>query len=158
MSRLCLVVSALLSIFVLSCAFAGKPTSTGMAGDSHIVGVITDIEGHPLPMAEVSLTGPSLGGCRVTITDTDGSYHFCKLPPGAEYELFVDLTGYRRFGYKHLSLRPFATLRVNMRMTVCSVLDYLDGQSIPQIDYTSTGGGLLWQYDTNAIYPTVAVK
>src|SRR5262245_30961354 len=60
-----------------------------------LVGTLTDSTGAVLPGVTVTISGPSLQGSRSTVTDELGVYRFRNVPPGTDYKLTAQLSGFR---------------------------------------------------------------
>jgi len=78
----------LLSGFVCSMTFAQRQTGS-------ITGKVIDEEGQPLPGASVTLSGPSLLGTQTYITTEEGNFRFPAVPPGRNYALAAELSGFQ---------------------------------------------------------------
>lgn len=61
----------------------------------NIIGKVTDTEGTPLPGVTVTLTAPVLSAV-TSITSETGAFRFLSLPPGSEYTLTAELTGFKK--------------------------------------------------------------
>jgi iron complex outermembrane receptor protein len=83
----CLAVLAVL-------APAATPRADGAGGFEGVVMDVTD--GHPLPGAEVRLTGPALAEPRTAVSGDAGRFAFADLPAGT-YALAAALEGYEPF-------------------------------------------------------------
>ncbi len=60
-----------------------------------IRGVVKDTEGNFLPGCTVTLTGPALIGQRSYITSDTGSFRFPALSPGRDYQVRVEMPGFK---------------------------------------------------------------
>src|SRR5262245_47976085 len=86
------VTAAIGLVVLLTCAGGAlaQGTTTGA-----IVGTLTDSTGAVLPGVTMTLSGPSLQGSRTTVTDELGVYRFRNVPPGTDYKLVAQLSGFR---------------------------------------------------------------
>jgi hypothetical protein len=88
--------------------------------NSEINGTITDNQGAVVPGAQVTLTQPSTGLTRNTITSDAGLFSFAGLNIGA-YDLKVAATGFQTAVQQGLQLNVSQTLRADVALTVGSV-------------------------------------
>ncbi|HUU52007.1 MAG TPA: TonB-dependent receptor [Candidatus Heimdallarchaeota archaeon] len=79
----------LLALGMTSISFA-QGTQTGS-----IHGTVVDTEGNVLPGCTVTLTGPALIGQRSYITSDSGGFRFPALSPGRDYEVRVEMPGFK---------------------------------------------------------------
>lgn len=79
----------LLALGMTSITFA-QGTLTGS-----IHGEVVDTEGNSLPGCTVMLQGPKLLGLRSYITSDTGGFRFPSLAPGGDYEVRVDMPGFK---------------------------------------------------------------
>ena len=59
-----------------------------------VTGVVTDSSGAALPGVTVELTGSSMQGTRSVVTDSSGAYRFSNVPPGENYTVSANLSGF----------------------------------------------------------------
>ncbi len=59
-----------------------------------IAGTVVDNQQQPLPGVTVTLSGPAMQGTRVAVTDTQGRFRFVPVPPGKDYTLRFELSGF----------------------------------------------------------------
>ncbi|MFN3413648.1 MAG: carboxypeptidase regulatory-like domain-containing protein, partial [Thermoanaerobaculum sp.] len=59
-----------------------------------IAGTVVDNQQQPLPGVTVTLSGPAMQGTRVAVTDTQGRFRFVPVPPGKDYTLKFELSGF----------------------------------------------------------------
>ncbi len=59
-----------------------------------IAGTVVDDQSQPLPGVTVTLTGPYLQGSRTQVTDQAGRFRFMPLPPGSDYAIKYELSGF----------------------------------------------------------------
>jgi hypothetical protein len=80
------------SVLVL-CGFASLLSAQGVQTGT-IRGVVRDDQGLAIPGVTVTVSSPALQGTRVATTDASGSYVFATLPPGGDYTVKFDLSGF----------------------------------------------------------------
>ena len=59
-----------------------------------IAGTVVDNQKQPLPGVTVTLSGPAMQGTRVAVTDAQGRFRFVPVPPGKDYTLKFELSGF----------------------------------------------------------------
>jgi len=59
-----------------------------------VTGVVLDDQQQPLPGVNVTLSGPYMQGTRVAVTDQAGRFRFVPVPPGSDYVLRFELSGF----------------------------------------------------------------
>ena len=60
-----------------------------------ITGKVVDEQGQPLPGVSVTLSGPSMLGTQTYVTTEEGHFRFPAVPPGRNYSLIVELSGFQ---------------------------------------------------------------
>jgi len=70
-------------------------SATAQVSTGTISGVVTDTEGNPLPGASVTIRGAQVRPL-TTVTTAQGTYRFVSLSPANDYELTVELTGFKK--------------------------------------------------------------
>jgi carboxypeptidase family protein len=75
------------------CGFASLLSAQGNQTGT-IRGVVHDDQGLAVPGVTVSVSAPSLQGTRTATTDSSGGFVFPNLPPGANYSVKFDLSGF----------------------------------------------------------------
>jgi hypothetical protein len=84
-----------------------------------INGKVVDTEGNPLPGVTVTVQGPALQGKMSFVTTESGFFRFPSLPPGSDYQLTFELSGFKtviRKGLK-VSLGKTTTVTIQMEMS-----------------------------------------
>ncbi|MEW5877876.1 MAG: carboxypeptidase regulatory-like domain-containing protein [Acidobacteriota bacterium] len=79
----------LIAVFVLLAAPALAQQQYGS-----IAGTVVDNQQQPLPGVTVTLSGPAMQGTRVAVTDAQGRFRFVPVPPGKDYTLKFELSGF----------------------------------------------------------------
>src|SRR5258707_10005256 len=78
---------------LMLCGLASLLSAQGVQTGT-IRGVVHDDQGLAIPGVTVTVSSPALQGTRVATTDSSGSYVFATLPPGGDYTVKFDLSGF----------------------------------------------------------------
>ena len=105
---------AAISMLLISAAWA-QVAITG-----RIQGMVTDPSGAAVPGAQLTVSGPALMTPRTTTTQSDGSYVFEQLPPGA-YELSVAASGFSNLVQRGIVINPGFTATIRPQLKVGQV-------------------------------------
>jgi hypothetical protein len=70
-------------------------TVSAQVRTGNIYGKITDTEGNPLPGVSVTLAGPQMAPL-TTVTTAAGIYRFVSIPPGNQYAVTAELSGFKK--------------------------------------------------------------
>ncbi len=106
-------VIVLLALVLTSAGFAqGRQTGS-------ISGTVVDTEGNLLPGCTVTISGPKLLGTKSYVTSDVGKFRFPALSPGRDYELRVELLGFKTTirGGLIVSVARAITITIEMEMT-----------------------------------------
>ncbi len=115
----------------------GLNAQTAQSGS--LRGVVTDVEGAPLPGATVTVTGPALMGNEISITGQDGSYRIPVLPPGKDYQVVVELTGFDNVRRGNLIIQVGMSITVNFELPVDTIEEEVTVIApSPAVDVVST--------------------
>jgi len=122
----------LLCIFVFSASIRAQ-------GFGRIVGTVTDPSGAVVVNASVTATQQGKGFSRTTNTNGEGYYVLDSLRP-AQYDVTVELNGFRTFLQKGATLLADQTLTVNVSMQVGAVTETVTvtDASTAQVDTTTS--------------------
>jgi outer membrane receptor protein involved in Fe transport len=104
-------------VFVLS----GPGWSLAQSASS-IIGTVTDSSGAVLPGATVLVTNVDTGFSRTLVTDSEGRYRAANVPLG-EYELRVEMSGFRTLVRRGISLSVGSELAVNFRLDLGEIAE-----------------------------------
>ena len=138
------VTAAISLVVLLACAgpALAQGTTTGA-----IVGTLTDSTGAVLPGVTMTISGPSLQGSRTTVTDELGVYRFRNVPPGTDYKLVAQLSGFRDATQERIQVLLGQEGTINLSMSpggvaetvsVTGVTPLLDvGQTATTVNITS---------------------
>ena len=103
-----LINSLSLSVFLISLAFAGT--------DGTIRGKVTDIEGSPLPGANIYVPDVGVGAA----ADMDGNYIILNIPVG-EYDVVVQMMGYQKQTMTEVGVVMDQTVWLNFKLPIAAV-------------------------------------
>ncbi len=84
----------ILLVLIFSMIFTSLSLAQRQTGSFN--GIVTDEEGNPLPGVTVTLYGPSLMGTLSYITTRGGDFRFPAVPPGSDYCLDFELSGFQK--------------------------------------------------------------
>ncbi len=121
---------ALLLVIGGAAAVAAQETTTGS-----IAGRIVDAQNLPVPGATVTIVSPQ--GDRTFTTDSDGRFFAPFLTPG-QYEVKVDLAGFRPIDRKSIDLRVGQRIDLTLPMSVATVSESVQVSAEPPTIDTST--------------------
>jgi outer membrane receptor protein involved in Fe transport len=108
-----------------------------------IAGTLTDSTGAVLPGATVTLTGPSLQGSRTTTSDGQGVYRFRNVPPGTEYKVVAQLSGFRDATQERIQVLLGQEGTVNLAMSPSGVTESVQVTAVtPLLDVGQTATGV----------------
>ena len=103
-----LINSLSLSVLLISLAFAGT--------DGTIRGKVTDIEGSPLPGANIYVPDVGVGAA----ADMDGNYIILNIPVG-EYDVVVQMMGYQKQTMTEVGVVMDQTVWLNFKLPIAAV-------------------------------------
>jgi hypothetical protein len=83
-----------------------------------VSGTVVDNDGVALPGVTVTLAGPAMQGERVAITDVNGLYRFAPVPPGADYTLKFELSGFNTLERSGLNVNIGKNTAVDAQMSL----------------------------------------
>lgn len=105
----------------------------GMVSISHaqgtqtgsISGTVVDQEGNVLPGATVTLSGPRVMGTKTYLTSETGVFRFPALLPGGEYEVRVEMPGFKTTSLKELVVNVGKTTEIRITLEVATIEEEL---------------------------------
>lgn len=131
----------LLSFGLTSISLAQRQTGT-------ITGKLTDEEGISLPGASVTLSGPSIMGTLYYTTAVTGDFRFPAVPPGRDYTLTVELSGFKTLTRVELIVNVGRTTRVVIEMELTTLKEEITVTApSPTVDVTSTKQAVTYTTD-----------
>lgn len=86
-----------------------------------ISGTVVDQEGTPLPGCTVTLSGPKMLGTKTYVTSDVGRFRFPALSPGRDYELRVEMPGFKTTIRKGLIVNVAKTTEVKIELEVTTI-------------------------------------
>ena len=101
-------------------AFCLTSTTFAQRQTGSIFGTVVDEEGTPLPGATVTLSGPAMMGSISYVTRDVGKFRFVALSPG-EYEVKVELPGFKSYIRKELRVSVGKTIEVTIALEVATI-------------------------------------
>ena len=136
MAAVCRPISyVVLLVAILLCAASAAAQGVGGA----IVGTVTDQTEGVMPGVSVTVTGPALMGSRSAVTAADGSYRLPNLPPGSDYIVVFELSGFSTFKREGIRLDVGFTATINATLTTAALEETVtvSGAS-PVVDVTAS--------------------
>jgi hypothetical protein len=133
------------AVFVLLLCFAiqaVKPSIALAQGTTgSITGAVTDATGAIIPGATVTITKTSTNAVHTIQTSDEGTYTVPQLPPG-QYSVKVEMTGFKTFEQKSLTLLIDQVVQVDAVLTVGvqgEVIEVTDAPPVVQTSNSSVG-------------------
>jgi len=83
-----------------------------------ISGAVVDAEGAALPGVTVTLSGPALQGTRMAVTDVQGRYRFAPVPPGQDFTVTFELSGFNTLEQSGLTVNIGRDTAVDAEMAL----------------------------------------
>lgn len=122
----------ILSIGLVSISMAQRQTGS-------FSGKVTDDQGILLPGVNVTLSGPSLMGTLTYTTTESGDFRFPAVPPGKEYRLEFELSGFQKVEQAGLICNVGKTFRVDIVLKPATLEEKITvTAAAPTVDVTST--------------------
>ena len=127
-----------LALILLLAFGLSSPTFAQGRLTGSISGIVVDDQGHAIPGATVSLSGPALMGTKSYVTSDTGDFRFVALLPG-EYEIKAEMSGFNSFIQKGLycSVGKIAECKITLTPTALKTEITVVAAS-PTIDVQST--------------------
>lgn len=82
-----------------------------------ITGKIIDQDGVPLPGATMTLSGPSMMGKRTFVSTQGGNFRFPAVPPGKDYVLTVEMSGFQTAERRGIIVSVGKTITVDIQLS-----------------------------------------
>lgn len=79
-------------------------------------GIVTDTEGGPLPGVAITVTGSALMGSESAVTNARGAYRIPVLPPGSDYTVVAELSGFETVKRKAVIISVGMTVTINFEL------------------------------------------
>jgi hypothetical protein len=126
------------------------------AGTATVTGTVHDTQGAVLPGATVTITQPSTGAVRSTVTNATGSYSMPGLPPG-EYVLKFELASFSPYIRENVFLRVDSTTQVDAQLSVGGLAETVTvTEASPIINMTDASIGATMSRETISRLPVEA--
>ncbi len=126
------VLIGLLTLLVVV-GFAFSQITTG-----NLKGTVTDTAGTPLPGVSVVVTGPSLIGQRVVVTDANGNFLVPSIPPGT-YTVTATLAGFKKTTKSGVVVYLEKTTSIKVTLEQGEISETLEVTAkAPAVDITDT--------------------
>ena len=114
-------------------------TASGQASTTATVrGTVQDASAAVLPGATVTMTNTGTKAAQTAVTDSRGQYLFASLFPGT-YDLRVELSGFKSYEQKGISLSPNDTRGIDVRLDVGQQTETVTVTGQQEIIQTETG-------------------
>ena len=125
--------TAVCALLLTSTTVLGQGSTTAT-----IRGTVQDPSGGVLPGATVTATNTGTKGVQTAVSDDRGQYLFAGLFPGT-YDLKVELSGFKTYEQKGLSLSPSDNRGIDVRLEIGSQTETVTVTSQLEVIQTETG-------------------
>ena len=105
-----------LAALLAATAFSPDGLAAQSITSGELNGRVVDTSGQPIAQARVVAASVTTGWERLVLTPASGAFRFTQMPPG-EYELFVEIIGYRPVRAVDISVRPGPVIRIPVTLT-----------------------------------------
>src|SRR5712692_5492820 len=130
----CAVLAGLVLLLRSSTVLAGAQASTTATLRGHV----EDASGGVLPGATVTLTNEGTTAAQTIVTDDRGQYFFASLFP-ATYDLKVELSGFKTYERKAITLSPNDTRGLDVRLEIGQQTQTVTVTAKAEVIQTETG-------------------
>ena len=114
-------------------------TSIAQRQTGAIVGKITDDQQEPLPGANISLSGPAMMGTLTFTTTESGDFRFPAVPPGDDYVIRVEMSGFATIKQEGIIVNVGKTLTINIQLELAKIeKEIVVVAKTPQVDIKSS--------------------
>jgi hypothetical protein len=104
-----------------------------------IFGKVTDEKGAVLPGASVTIKGPAMMGTLAYTTSREGDFRFADVPPGTNYVLTVELSGFATVVQKGIIVDVGKTATINVQLVPATISNEVTViAKNPTVDITSS--------------------
>jgi hypothetical protein len=104
-----------------------------------IVGKVTDERRETLPGVTVSLKGPALMGTLVYTTTGGGDFRFLVVPPGSDYVITVEMSGFGTVIQRGIIVNVGKTVTINIQLEPSTIKEeVVVNAKTPTVDITSS--------------------
>ncbi len=113
-----------------------------------IQGKIVDQDDEPLPGATVTLSGKSMMGTRTFVSTEGGNFRFPAVPPGKDYVITVEMTGFEKATWSGIIVRVGKTITIDIQLSQEVLAEEVTiTAAAPTIDLTSTKHAVVYSAD-----------
>ena len=138
--------SKILLILFLSIGLTSMSLAQRQTGS--LAGRVMDNEGNPLPGVTVALSGPNLMGILTYITTETGDFRFPAVPPGKNYSLDFELTGFQKSRTEGIICNVGKTFRLDVVLVTTPLEEEITVIAVaPTVDVTSTKHSITYTSD-----------
>src|SRR6202789_2353053 len=110
----------LLAIILESAVFIANPALGQTTADGTIHGRVTDAAGSALPDVNIAAHITTVGGTFKAISDPEGNYRLTELPPGTDYTVEAEISGFEKFQRSGLIVRAGLNVTVDVQLKIGS--------------------------------------
>ena len=128
---------AILALLLLLTAGAG-PAFAQSSTTATLRGTVQDPSAAVLPGASVTVTNAGTKATQTAVTDSRGQYLFASLFPGS-YDLKVELSGFKTYEQKGISLSPNDTRGIDVRLEIGQQSETISVTAESPVIQTQTG-------------------
>jgi hypothetical protein len=105
----------ILSIILVGLSLSSFLSSQEMQTGS-IRGKVVDDNDNPLPGVSITITGPALQGKMTSVTNLEGMFRAPNVPPGSDYDVRAELSGFETTIRKALIVRIGMVITIDIQM------------------------------------------
>jgi len=136
---------ALQCLVILFFTMALATASYGQEQTGSITGKILDQNSEPLPGATVTLSGQSMMGTRTFVSTEGGNFRFPAVPPGRDYALTVEMSGFQKAMRSGLIVSVGKTITVDIQLAQeVRAEEVTVTASAPTVDVKSTKHSVIY--------------
>lgn len=111
----------------------------------NITGKIVDQNNEPLPGANITLSGPSMMGTRTFVTTHVGNFRFPAIPPGSDYVISVEMSGFQKAERTGIIVSVGTTLTVDIQLSQAVQAEEVTVMAVaPTVDVKSTKQSVIY--------------
>lgn len=105
----------------------------------NITGKIVDQNNDPLPGASVTLSGQSMMGTRTFVSSEEGNFRFPAVPPGRDYVIEVEMTGFQKATRSGIIVSVGKTITIDIQLAQEVLAEEVTVTGVaPTVDVRST--------------------
>jgi hypothetical protein len=111
---------ALLAFVLASATLIANHVLGQTTADGTIHGQVTDTTGAPLPNVNIVAHSTTVGGIFKAVSDPEGNYRLTELPPGTDYTVEAEISGFEKSQRSGLIVRAGLNVTVDVQLKVGS--------------------------------------